>query len=77
MSSKTLIKTCTTTDGKTTLTIFKVYDWRFIRFTVELKTNGKLIGKAIVDNYEQALLKWYNLLDDGIRFNNYQFEVKK
>lgn len=73
----TILKEAITKDCLTILWIERVSDGLEVCFNVRLIHNDKTIGLSSFHSFYEALNKWYDLIEDGIRFNGYRFERRE
>lgn len=69
----TLIKKAKDQNSNTTLSIFRSNEFSPV-FFVDLQIAGKLHGRSAFNSYDEALDKFYDLIEAGIKFNNYDFK---
>lgn len=67
---RTLIRQCKTPDDKSRLSLWQFQKPNRIFWRVTLITDDKIIGYADFDDKYKALDKYYDLADDGRKYNN-------
>jgi hypothetical protein len=68
------LKEAETDDQRTILFIESVREGLDICFNVKLLTDGKQVGFTSYNTYNQALNKFYDLIEVGVKFNGYKFK---